>query len=68
MNDRKGFLVKSLREVILLVLVIVKDAGKKAVLSCARSHFCAIRLAASNALSTRAREGEDWGVWSSRSR
>lgn len=41
---------------------------KKAALPCAWSHLLAMRVAASSALSTRAREGEVRGVLSKRSR
>ena len=62
MIDRNGFLVESVGVVLELAAV-----GKKAALSCARSHFCAIRLAACSAPSTREREGDHCGVCARRS-
>jgi len=75
MNDRNGFLVESVGVVlegvgvvvVVVVRLVVVRPGEKAALSCARSHFCAIRWAASSALSTSAREGDDCGVCARRS-
>lgn len=73
MNDSNGFLVESVGVVfeavgmVVVVMLVVVRPGKKAALSCARSHFCAIRWAASSALSTSAREGDDCGVCARRS-
>jgi hypothetical protein len=65
MNEREVFLLESDCDATLLLLV--GSAGKNAALFCAESHLCAIRWAASSALSTSAWEGEDRGVWARRS-
>lgn len=49
--------------------ILNEDSGftRKAELSCARSHFCAIRVAASTARSTKERDGDIKGICTSKS-